>query len=1185
VHEERCARICCVGLVGNSVSESVEQTTLGVALLNFREMKRDLPLSSLKRGRMLFQDGKVLNVQVFNKSPLTMRLKGKVQSGGSREHDCSMEIDHSASQIVDSSCDCPTQFDCPHVAALLLHLEQNVDLVAEEEKEKAPSCVQAKKLCGEYDLAVSVLARSSFVMHKYEELKDVEIRFHVLNGIRSKEKVKVRLSLLAPSHGKSIPVDRPDEFLTSIRVGQRTLCGNNTILPNTLTPLSLEGIRCLSGYRLLEDGVIAVDDVWDLLALHFDAELENANDEQKEGTFSFIVCENNKLTWKRTSLSLHVKVEWVDDTKQSLLLTPSIVEGARALNVEDIEMFSQKRAMIYEEHKKDGQERSLVHSFRQGVHVHQIQDLLILQETAIPSSLLGTFAAHLLPELMQIADFSDPQDVLDSLLPETSSLHAHCMVEATGHEEIEVTLTFLYGSARIAASPVHLSVEQIESFDQGKVARDLVQERILMNELFKEGTFDEQKGVYRIKRDQRILHFMTEVVPHYQHRVDFEFPKHLLDRFIYDDTKIRFHLRMEEGSIRVSMETEGVFQGVRVDVLWGCVHHKRGHISLHKAFGNQGEKQRKNKKGSSVLHRIVIFQVEQMRNLLLFLGDIGVSTLASQEFIAPLWLMEYFQEVMQGTVQGTVQETKQNAEQGTDDVIVSKTLPVEVTMEEEVMALCREVQSSLTQQSCEQDEEVRESDFSRFPLQVELRPYQSLGVKWLRTLRQMGLHGVLADDMGLGKSIQTIVALAELHRESAGTVRSLIVCPTALIHNWKAECARFCPSLRVTTVDGFPGQREKVVHQHDEYDVLITSYTVLQKDVEHYMKYRFHYLILDEGQYIKNRETQSAYSVKMLRAQHRLILTGTPVENALGDLWSLFDFLMPGFLGTYERFVQTFLKNNQKERLSKLKKKITPFLLRRMKKDVAHDLPSVSQVIYHCSLSGKQKEMYASYAASAREELMRLVEKEGFDRVRIHVLATLTRLKQICCHPTLISQEEPQNGDSAKYEMFLELLDELILGNHKVVVFSQYANMLHLMCQDAKARGVSFCHIDGSTQNRLEQVQKFNEDPSISLFLVSLRAGGVGLNLVGADVVIHYDMWWNPAVENQATDRVHRIGQAKQVSVYKLVTLNTIEEKIMSLQQKKRDIVDQLVPPIDEVFALLTFDEVLDLLHAGDIAT
>jgi SNF2 family DNA or RNA helicase len=434
--------------------------------------------------------------------------------------------------------------------------------------------------------------------------------------------------------------------------------------------------------------------------------------------------------------------------------------------------------------------------------------------------------------------------------------------------------------------------------------------------------------------------------------------------------------------------------------------------------------------------------------------------------------------------------------------------------------------------------------------------------------------------MGLGKTLQAIVAITQLLKKKSAP--SLIVCPTSLLYNWKEEFLKFNPELKVVVIDGVPANRKKLIDIVKQYHVVITSYSLLQKDVEHYRQVHFSYIVLDEAQNIKNRSTRNAKSVKLIEAEHRLILSGTPIENSLDELWSLFDFLMPGFLSSYDRFVEKYIRipgPEQIKNLEYLRKKVAPFILRRMKVDVLDDLPPVSEIPYHCQLSETQQELYISYATSARDELTKLVERDGFDKVQIHVLATLTRLKQICCHPAIFAKERAEQGDSAKYDMLLELLQSLIENRRKTVIFSQYTRMLQIMREDFEKKGIKFVYLDGSSKNRLEIVKQFNEDKNVLVFLVSLKAGGTGLNLTGADTVIHYDMWWNPAVENQATDRVHRIGQKKSVSVYKLITLNTIEEKIVNLQQRKKGLVKKVVSTDEEAITKLTWEDVLELLQ------
>ncbi|MDN3507536.1 MAG: DEAD/DEAH box helicase, partial [Simkaniaceae bacterium] len=549
--------------------------------------------------------------------------------------------------------------------------------------------------------------------------------------------------------------------------------------------------------------------------------------------------------------------------------------------------------------------------------------------------------------------------------------------------------------------------------------------------------------------------------------------------------------------------------------------------------------------GKGKIPKILVLDLEKSAGFVQLFDEIGIQKLADHTLTRPLWSI--------ANIDGTLFEG----------------LPVTFNMTEELVEVRKQMLGE------------KELTFTPVPKDVnaELRHYQEEGVQWLERLRTMYLSGILADDMGLGKTLQAIVAMTQMKASIGGV--SIVVCPTSLLYNWKEELSKFNPNLKALVIDGIPTQRKKLIETVGEYDVIITSYSLIQKDVEHYDDTIFTCAILDEAQHIKNRSTRNAKSVKMIQAKHRLILSGTPIENSLEELWSLFDYLMPGFLGTFERFVEKYIRvagDEQIKNIGYLKKKVAPFIMRRMKADVLDDLPPVSEIVYHTKLNKSQDELYKSYAASARDELTKLVERDGFDKVQIHVLATLTRLKQICCHPSIFAKETVEEGDSAKYDMLLELLQSLIEGKHKTVIFSQYTKMLHIMRGDLEKMGVKFCYLDGSSKNRLDIVNKFNDDASISVFLVSLKAGGTGLNLTSADTVIHYDMWWNPAVESQATDRVYRLGQKNSVSVYKLVTNGTIEEKICEMQAKKQGLVKKVVSCDDDAISKLTWEDVLELL-------
>ena len=480
---------------------------------------------------------------------------------------------------------------------------------------------------------------------------------------------------------------------------------------------------------------------------------------------------------------------------------------------------------------------------------------------------------------------------------------------------------------------------------------------------------------------------------------------------------------------------------------------------------------------------------------------------------------------------------------------------------------------------------VEDSDFA-VPscLQTVLRGYQKLGFRWLRTLDSYGFGGILADDMGLGKTVQMIALFVDEYAsgKDAGTKeRSLIVCPASLVYNWENEFQKFAPMLKVQAVAGTAQEREEVFASLDEgCQVLITSYDLLKRDMKHYESMSFRFQVIDEAQYIKNAATQSARAVKAIRARTRFALTGTPIENRLGELWSIFDYLMPGFLFTYARFKKIYespiVRESDPEAVSNLKRLIGPFVLRRVKKDVLKELPDKLETAVYSRLQGQQKELYTANAAKLKEEL----ESGGdavYEKGKIQILAELTRLRQICCDPALCY--ENYRGGSAKLETCMDLIRNGVNGGHKILLFSQFTSMLRIIEKRLSQEEIACYTLTGSTpkEERLRMVDSFHTDP-VPVFLISLKAGGTGLNLTAADMVLHYDPWWNVAAQNQATDRAHRIGQEKQVSVFKLITKGTIEENIMVLQESKKNLADQIIAEGAVSLSSLTREDLVKML-------
>ena len=462
-----------------------------------------------------------------------------------------------------------------------------------------------------------------------------------------------------------------------------------------------------------------------------------------------------------------------------------------------------------------------------------------------------------------------------------------------------------------------------------------------------------------------------------------------------------------------------------------------------------------------------------------------------------------------------------------------------------------------------------------------LRGYQKEGFCWIKTLKHNQFGGILADDMGLGKTLQVISFLWSEFQESVPgeNRRALVVTPASLVFNWMNEIERFAPGLPATVVTGDAKERKALIKNAGEREVLITSYDLLKRDLKAYQKLDFAVQIIDEAQYIKNHGTQAAKAVKEIRSEFRLALTGTPVENRLSELWSIFDFLMPGFLYSYEKFRKEIelpaVQYSNSDAMERLQTMIRPFVLRRLKRDVLKDLPDKLEKDMFSPLESEQKELYEAHTERLR--LMLSMSDAEFKSSKLQILAEITRLRQICCYPGLIY--EGYRGNSSKLEMCMELVQNAVNGGHKILLFSQFTTMLDVLTERLKKAKVSFYMLTGATskEKRAQMVQAFNEDDT-SVFCISLKAGGTGLNLTAADIVIHYDPWWNLAVQNQATDRAHRIGQKNVVSVYRLFMKDTIEERIRALQEMKRELADEILSGEGIGQALISREEVLELL-------
>lgn len=459
----------------------------------------------------------------------------------------------------------------------------------------------------------------------------------------------------------------------------------------------------------------------------------------------------------------------------------------------------------------------------------------------------------------------------------------------------------------------------------------------------------------------------------------------------------------------------------------------------------------------------------------------------------------------------------------------------------------------------------------------ELRDYQKAGFAWLHFLHQMNFGGILADDMGLGKTVQIITILAHLKENDLLQDPVLIIVPTTLVENWRREFQKFAPDIKVLIYKGLRNNRLKALQKGD-YDVVIMSYGLILLDYHEFHKYNFSYMILDESQKVKNPETKTYKSIQTLQIPHKIALTGTPIENSIADLWAQMNLVMPGYLGSLQDFMKKFENNKSiEENFAKLKKIIEPFILRRKKEDVTPELPDKTEINQLVEMTDKQKQRYSEARQLFRKKIEEAIAEKGVTGASRIILEALTYLRQMAVHPHILDHTYPL-AESGKWQLMFDMIEDIVNEDHKILIFSQYVRFLKLIRRQLDELGMQYSYIDGQTRNRMEEVDKFQMEPDVKIFLLSLKAGGFGLNLTAADYIFMLDPWWNPAVENQAIDRAYRIGQDKNVFVYRFITSSSIEEKIIDIQQNKLKLSETILPEDRELLKKLSRDDVLNLL-------
>ncbi len=991
-------------------------------MLNFRKLKQEYSPAILKEGRALYEKKRVLSAKIIHLNPKVVRLSCRVVGGFDNTYECEIEIDRRESLTLDSDCDCPYKYDCQHLAAVLFYLEEHFDALLVEysrNPESAGECDEGEKaslmevfkeaetkevarkgkkcqkeLMLEYVGAAHVLGTSPFFIPEArltEDKAELNIIYTpvIPSGTAEPHHFEIQLALRLPYRSKPLSIPHVKEFLDSVRYQEPIYIGTKRyyFVPSSFDADSAHLLKMILDFAVCSDSKdekgmraaqLSLESFGTLLADAYDLscvqEVNNTRSSKSDPDTQNLPClycgsQEEPLRFSKVNAAMRFSMEYLEAPAPKILLQPMLIlDGANSVSLKEVQLFECAKPGLIKDH--------IYYRFPSKIKRKHLRNLSTLQNVTIPEPLFGTFIENSLPEFLKYAELANYDSIKRFVtLPYTGNLQAECdLLYLNG--ELEAVLHFIYDNIKVPAALSQIKIAEILPFvtPQGILARNLTEEQNIISDLFQGFVYDPVQGVYSAKSEKKIVEFMTDVIPRNQNRVKFNCPENLSDQFVYDETHFELALRESErvDMYEVDLKTHGLLNGVTVDLLWDCLSSKKAYIEIIPK-----KNAKKKDDGSSPgcrPHKILVLDLERLTPVVQIFDEIGINRLDDHIELRPLWSLVNI------------------------NAAHFKNLPIQFSMSKKLCEIQEQMLSSTPIAA------------SSIPLSIKatLRSYQNEGIGWLERLRKMHLNGILADDMGLGKTLQAIIAITQ-HKEAFPDHISIVICPTSLVYNWKEEFSKFNPKLKVLPWTERPPNAKDFRRKSKRYDIIITSYSLLQKDIEFYKTISFAYAILDEAQHIKNRSTRNAKSVKMIQAAHRLILTGTPIENSLDELWSLFDFLMPGLLSTYERFgkicPQQWAKQSIKN-LESLRRKVSPFILRRMKKDVLSELPPVTEIIYHCHLSEVQKELYHSYADSAREELSQLVKKEGFERVQIHVLATLTRLKQICCHPAIFAKDQ-----------------------------------------------------------------------------------------------------------------------------------------------------------------------------------
>ncbi len=889
-------------------------------MLNFRKARQDFSPAILREGKELFEKSSVIQAKILKIDGDNLKIAARVRGAFENVYESEIEIDRRESMAVDSNCDCPYNFDCAHIAACLFYLENHlneilvnfsketdleecVEIDAEVKAELKETFAKAaskevtrkdkayqKEMLREYIGAATILGGSSFFQkpHLQEETRaDLGILFSLRapeKGGPDKSLVELQFALRLPFRSKPLIAPVAKQFIDALfyreeiwLAGRKLFFTTSSFGPEAkeVLELMIPYLRFPSGEdRIQRNALIDLAAFGLVLERSFDiATAKGIHMSEKEPQALgplYAGSLEEPLLFSLFPCSFDIDMEYLEAPGPTFLLKPRIlIEEEKVAIGETLTFESTRPGLFY---------KNVYYRFQPKIKRRHLRELAGLADLAIPEPLFGSFVENGLPVLREYTTITAAPELKQiSTLPFASEIKGRCEMNYVSGE-LDCELFFIYEGLEIPATLSKLDYKQISHFvgKSGILARNLVEERALTERLFDGFLFDEKEGVFRCKSEKKIVEFMTEVIPKYGQQIQFNCPQNLSDQFLYDDSSFELSLRESESIdlFEVELKVKGPLKGVSIDLLWECVGSKKGFLEMSAPQASSPSREKgKDKKVKQRIPKILVLDLEKVSSLVHLFDEMGLKKLENYVEKRPLWSLT---TVHPSHFQG---------------------LPVKFSISPALLAIQKQILGETV------------GSFSEIPefINASMRKYQVEGIQWLERLRRMHLNGILADDMGLGKTLQAIVAISQAKADNKKS-RALVVSPTSLVYNWNAEIGKFNEALKTRVIDGSPATRRKLLKEEGVVDVYITSYNLLQKDIETYKTMKFDYLILDEGQYIKNRTTRNAKSVKQLQAAHRLILTGTPIENSLEELWSLFDFLMPGLLSSYDRFVDKYIR-------------------------------------------------------------------------------------------------------------------------------------------------------------------------------------------------------------------------------------------------------------------------------------